>query len=313
MTAKRSFVFSLFLLTGLFLDAQSKSGFAPSKGVNIYYEVYGSGTPMVIINGGPGFNSKGFQALAESLSEDYQAILYDQRGTGRSKMEKITADNMTMDLMAADLEALRIHLGLEQWTILGHSFGGILGNYYLSKYPAAVKALISSASGGIDLGLLEDYDITRMMTETQRDSFIYWTEQLQAGDTTQTAQQQRRFFMATAYVYDDQYALQVADRLAQGNMRINQLIWQDLQRIGYDAKAAASDFHKPVLIIQGKEDVIIPQIGERAHQAFPNSTLVLIPECGHYGWLDQPGVYFDAIHNFMEAVAQLTRIEGFKK
>ena len=302
MTAKRSFVFSLFLFSGLLLSAQSKTGFAPSKGVDLYYEIYGSGEPMVIINGGPGFNSKGFQALAESLSEDYQAILYDQRGTGSSKMENITADNMTMDLMAADLEALRIHLGYKEWTVLGHSFGGILGNYYLSKHPEAVKAFIASASGGVDLGLLDNFDITERLTDTQRDSFLYWTERLQSGDTTQFAQQQRRSYMAYAYVYNDAYAAQVAKRLGQSNMYINQLIWQDLQEINYNVKKAAGEFRKPVLIIQGKQDVIVPEIGEVAHRAFPNSTFVLMPECGHYGWLDQPSLYFGAINTFMDGV-----------
>jgi proline iminopeptidase len=297
--SKRSFLLSFFLLPCLLTIAQSGTGFAPADGVGLYYELYGEGEPVVIINGGPGLNSKGFQGLAQSLSERYQVILYDQRGTGQSGMENISSETMTMDLMAADLEALRKHLGYQEWTVLGHSFGGILGNYYVVKYPAAVKALISSASGGIDLGLLTDFDITRQMTNTQRDSFLYWTERLDAGDTSALAQQKRRAFMATAYLYDDKHAPQVAKRLGQSNMRINRLIWQDLRRIQYDVKQEAAAFQKPVLIIQGAEDVILPQIGQSAHDAFPNSTFVVMPACGHYGWLDQPGQYFEAIHGFM--------------
>lgn len=298
--SKRSFLLSFFLLPCLLTFAQSGTGLAPADGVSLYYELYGEGEPVVIINGGPGLNSKGFQALAQSLSERYQVILYDQRGTGQSEMENISSETMTMDLMAADLEALRKHLGYQEWTVLGHSFGGILGNYYVAKYPASVRALISSASGGIDLGLLTDFDITRQMTDTQRDSFLYWTERLDAGDTSPLAQQKRRAFMATAYLYDDKYAPQVAKRLGQTNMRINRLIWQDLRRIQYDVKQEAAAFQKPVLIIQGAEDVILPQIGQSAHDAFPNSTFVVMPACGHYGWLDQPGIYFDAIDTFME-------------
>jgi hypothetical protein len=105
--------------------------------------------------------------------------------------------------------------------------------------------------------------------------------------------------MATAYLYDDKHAPQVAKRLGQSNMRINRLIWQDLRRIQYDVKQEAAAFQKPVLIIQGAEDVILPQIGQSAHDAFPNSTFVVMPACGHYGWLDQPGQYFEAIHGFM--------------
>lgn len=297
---KRSFLLPLLLLPCLLTFSQSDTGFAPASDLNLYYECYGAGEPMVIINGGPGLNSKGFQALAKSLSERYKVILYDQRGTGQSKMNAVSADNMTMDLMAADLEALRKHLGFQEWTVLGHSFGGILGNYYVAKYPAAVKALISSASGGIDLGLLDDFDITRQMTDVQRDSFRYWSQRFNAGDTSALVQQKRRAFMATAYLYDDRHAPQVAKRLGQGNRQINRLIWQDLRRIQYDTREAAKAFQKPVLIIQGEQDVIVLQTGKDAHEAFPNSKFVLLPECGHYGWLDQPDLYFKAIHTFMD-------------
>ena len=298
--AKRSFILSCLLASSLFLFSQSTTGFAPGKGVEIYYEIYGAGEPMVIINGGPGFNSQGFQPLAEKLSARYQVILYDQRGTGRSKMDDISAENMTMELMAEDLEALRRHLGFQEWVVLGHSFGGIMGNYYISKYPAAVKAMIASASGGIDLGLLDDFDITRQMTDTQRDSFLYWNERLLSGDTAQLVQKKRRAFMATAYIYNDDYAPQIAERLGQSNMYINQLIWQDLRSINYNTKADAAKFQKPILIIQGREDVISPKLGEAAHDAFPKSQLVMMPKCGHYGWLDQPELYFGSIHSFMD-------------
>lgn len=296
------------LLIWLFLSStaaigQTSTGFAPSEGVDLYYETYGEGQPMVIINGGPGFNCKGFQGLAQTLAAHYQVILYDQRGTGRSIMARVDSTNMTMDLMAADLEALRRHLGFQEWTVFGHSFGGLLGNYYAAHYPTALRALIASASGGINLRLLRSFDITRRMTPMQRDSFQYWTGQLTAGDTSSMADAKRRAFMATAYVYNDAHATRIAERLGQGNPRINRLIWQDLQRIGYDVAAEVGAFKRPVLILQGQQDVISTQIAEDAHAAFPNSELVILPECGHYGWLDQPEAYFAALAGFMQRAA----------
>ena len=44
--------------------------------------VYGSGDPILIINGGPGMDSSGFSSLALTLSKTHQCILFDQRGTG---------------------------------------------------------------------------------------------------------------------------------------------------------------------------------------------------------------------------------------
>ncbi len=300
---KRFLFLALLLCSSHFTFSQAATGLAPAEGVSLYYEIYGEGQPMVIINGGPGFNCNGFQGLAKRLAKEYQVILYDQRGTGRSIVEQIDSARMTMDLMVADLEALRKHLGFQEWTVLGHSFGGILGNYYAAQHPAALKALIASASGGIDLGLLRSFDITQRMTGVQRDSFRYWRAQVNAGDTSAWADARRRAFMATAYVYDDAYAPRIAERLGQGNPEINQLIWQDLHRIGYDVQAAARTFEKPVLIIQGEQDVISLQIAEKAHEAYPNSRLEILPECGYYGWLDQPERYFGALADFMQRAA----------
>ena len=55
-----------------------------SNDSNLYYQIFGSGKPILIINGGPGMNSEGFGYLAKELANrNYQCILYDQRGTGR--------------------------------------------------------------------------------------------------------------------------------------------------------------------------------------------------------------------------------------
>jgi proline iminopeptidase len=76
-----------------------KDGFAESNGVRTYYRTFGTGTPILIINGGPGLNSDGFVDLAKTLSVNNQTIIYDQRGTGRSAMQKIDASTITMQLM----------------------------------------------------------------------------------------------------------------------------------------------------------------------------------------------------------------------
>ena len=69
----------LFLVI-LFVYLQTyaqKDGFAQSDGVKIYYRTFGTGTPILIINGGPGLNSDGFVDLAKTLSAQNQTIVYD--------------------------------------------------------------------------------------------------------------------------------------------------------------------------------------------------------------------------------------------
>ena len=59
-------------------------------------------------------------------------------------------------------------------------------------------------------------------------------------------------------------------------------------------------FKNKVLIIQGKDDVISNEIGEIAHMAYPNSKLILLENCKHYGWLDAKEKYFSAINSFLK-------------
>src|SRR5450432_3172955 len=99
-------------------------------------------------------NSDGFVELAKALSKNNETIIYDQRGTGKSTLQKVDSSTITMKLMVEDLESLRVHLKIKKWIILGHSFGGMLASYYATLYPENIESLILSSSGGIDLGLL---------------------------------------------------------------------------------------------------------------------------------------------------------------
>ncbi|WP_050915824.1 alpha/beta fold hydrolase [Gillisia marina] len=144
----------------------------------IHLTTYGAGEPILIINGGPGMSSEGFRPLAEKLGKNNLAIIYDQRGTGESKMENIDASTMTMDKMLEDIETIREFLKIDNWVILGHSFGGMLASHYAANYPEYTKGLILSSSGGIDLELFSTLNITARLSDENRDSLNYWNRKI---------------------------------------------------------------------------------------------------------------------------------------
>ena len=74
-----------------------------SSGVSISYRVFGQGRSLLIINGGFGTDSVGFEGLTQSLSSSHQVILYDRRGVGQSPMDQLTQETMTMALLVADI------------------------------------------------------------------------------------------------------------------------------------------------------------------------------------------------------------------
>ncbi len=290
----------LLFLTG-HLSGQQSGIVYTSDHVPISYRVYGSGKPLLIINGGPGMNSDGFEGLAVSLSKDYQTIIYDQRGTGKSVMKKVDSTTINMALMISDIENIRQQLGYANWSILGHSFGGMLASAYATVHPDRIDKLILSSSGGIDLGLLSYFreSLNSKLTPTQLDSIAYWEGQIAAGDTTHYARLARGRNLAPAYVQDPKFIPSIAERLTQGNSTLNQLMWQDMRKINFNCAEKLKSYTGPVLIIQGRQDLIRPETVEAAQRAFSNSRVVYMEHCGHYGWLDNPEVYFSAVKNFL--------------
>ncbi len=280
------------------VNAQKKT--IETTGGRISYQSFGKGFPVLIINGGPGMSSEGFVPLAKILSEKNTTIIYDQRGTGESVLQEVYRENISMDLMVEDIEYLRKTLGYDRWIILGHSFGGMLAYAYAAKYPERVKAMIQSHSGGMDLELLNSLNITSRLTPAQRDSLSYYSLQISQGDTTHATAQKRGRILANAYLINKEHLPEIAERLTQGNTQINSLVWTDMRRNHFDKKPAMKNFYKPVLILNGKNEAVSEDIARKAYEILPNAKLILMAECGHYGWLDRPDIYLKEVRKFLK-------------
>jgi proline iminopeptidase len=124
-------------------------------GQRIYLEQSGhpAGIPVLMCHGGPGGGSSPFQRTLFD-AERYRIILFDQRGCGQSTPFASLAHNTTADLLA-DIEAIRQHLGIDQWVLAGGSWGSTLALSYAEQYPQHCIGLILR---GIFLGRPEDID-----------------------------------------------------------------------------------------------------------------------------------------------------------
>ena len=104
---------------------------------------------LIIVNGGPGLDSQfTFRGLRGLASATRRVVAYDQRGVGRTPMPRIGNSlnlDYTLDAFVADIEALRIRLGVDRIDVLGHSFGALLAVAYAAKHPGRVRSLILAA------------------------------------------------------------------------------------------------------------------------------------------------------------------------
>ncbi|WP_420320083.1 alpha/beta hydrolase [Flagellimonas sp.] len=274
--------------------------FLKKQDVTLAYQLFGEGEPLFILNGGPGFSSHNFKSLAQRFSKNHRTVLFDQRGTGFSKMPEINSETMTLDLMVEDLEGLRKHLGYGQISLFGQSFGGMYAMAYAAKYPENVKCMILSHSGGMTLEFLEDVNQRLNAGLSSADQDLLSDASNIKNVDLQT--KQRHKALAPGYLFNKENRNVVFKGLAFRSRfysDVNGLIWADLRKKAYDLSGKMKLFNKPVLILHGDNDIVHPKYAEYADSIFSNSTLKILKDCVHYGWLDAPEDYFVAIDTFL--------------
>src|SRR5215218_2818867 len=119
---------------------------AVGSGHEIYVETVGraSGIPAVYLHGGPG---SGCQPDHRRLfdPERFHAVLFDQRGAGRSRPKGRREDN-TLPHLIADMELIREKFGFERWLVVGGSWGATLALAYAQAYPDRVTGIVLRAT-----------------------------------------------------------------------------------------------------------------------------------------------------------------------
>ncbi len=115
---------------------------ATGDGHEVFYEVCGNpkGKPAVVLHGGPG------GAINPTMRrffdpKRWKTVLFDQRGCGRSRPNASLQNNTTWDLIA-DIERLRVKMGVEKWCVFGGSWGSTLALAYAITHPERVSGLI---------------------------------------------------------------------------------------------------------------------------------------------------------------------------
>ena len=111
---------------------------------NIYYEVHGSGPPLLLIAGTACDGNFWQPYQVSDFSRDHTVIILDQRGIGKTTMQSV---DYSTDRLAADAAALIEHVGLGPAIVVGHSLGGRVAQLVALDHPTSTKALVLNSSG----------------------------------------------------------------------------------------------------------------------------------------------------------------------
>lgn len=258
----------------------------------LYYQVTGSGPPLVFAHGLGGNHLSWWQQVAH-FAPHYTCVTFAHRGFAPSDA---VADGPDPADYAADLAALIDHLKLDGVRLVGQSMGGWTMLDYAIAHPARVTALVlSSTSGTLD---------RRGCDPSGGAEYDGWLKKAEAAIADGRARGVHPAMGANAaerwpalhllYLSIDE----MAGTLDKEKLRAG------LRRTATRTLADLQDFQVPTLLIGGADDVVFPAFLAKAIAAkLPRADAHTIPDCGHSPYFEQAAVFNDLLESFFRTVS----------
>ncbi len=269
----------------------------------IYFNIIGQGEPLVIVHGGPGLAHNYLYEPFKQLSDEYKLVFYDQRGCGNSA-EINSADSVTMATMVEDLEQIRKEFEIDKLTLVGQSWGALIGIEYTSKFPDNVNRLLLLEPGPGSTEYLGKFQQTIMSRLSQNDKnrIVEISQQPKLRYNPDLFNE----FMKLRY---KGYSL---DSTFVGKMHMNYFDSAKVVKFFSSSATFASylmnfnlydkmkNINCPVLIIHGENDPIPNSSIERMASSFGNCELHIFKDSGHFVHIEKPEEYFSIIKTFLK-------------
>ena len=276
-----------------------------ADGRRLSYRTLGSGPVLVCHPGGPGFSSRYFGDLA-GLGDRYTLVLLNPRGTEGSDRPPDARAYDTGDYVA-DLDELRAHLGLERMLLLGHSHGGVVAQAYAARYPDRVERLVLAST----LARFQAEQEQAMEAAMAAKSGELWYEDAtdalraeQAGEWETDEElaaivlRELPFYFRTYGEREQRYVQGLEGEMPVGDALklFNEEIFTT-----FDLRPELGRITAPTLVLTGEDDFICGPVCVReiAEGVGPVEGVVLLPDCGHFVFVEQPDAFADAIRAFL--------------
>lgn len=252
------------------------------RGVGLFERRIGSGPATVVLHGGPGAHHDyllpGFDALAARRT----LIYYDQRGGGRSAVPREVPVGWREQV--ADLDALRQAWGMEQLSLAGYSWGGLLALLYATEHPGRVARLALVSPAPAWRAARSEFE-SRLAARTMAPALQAERAALRASDLRERdpdAYQRRVFELSVAgYFHDPAKVSGLTPFRVTG--RTQQEVWDSLG--DYDLRPALAGLRLPAIVLHGDDDPI-PAESARAVAAAIGAPFHLLVGCGHVPYVE---------------------------
>jgi proline iminopeptidase len=269
------------------------------RGVRIFERRIGRGPPTVVLHGGPGAHHDYLLPHFDALARDRELIYYDQRGGGRSPVSREIPVGWREQVL--DLEALRQEWGIEQLTLAGYSWGGVLALLYAIEFPNRVErlALVSPAPAWREARMEFEHRFAErnLAPELQRQRAALRESGLRERDPSGYAQ--RLFELSVVpYFSDPARAHDLTPFRVTG--RTQQEVWVSLGE--YDLRPAISRLVIPTMVLHGEADPIPLKTAETIARLL-GAKFRALPRCGHVPYVEAFDEFVRLMDGFLPPAA----------
>jgi len=239
---------------------------AEINGVDIYYEVYGEGDPVLFIHGGLANGDYWVNVIPAITDAGYQAIVMDSRGHGRSSFDETL---ISYEVMANDVLGLMDHLDIDKFDLVGWSDGGIIGLELAIHHPERLKKVVAYGA---------NFDPTGVRLDINENT--YWNAFVERAseDYQRLSPHPERW---------DEFLGNISNMWAtEPNYTEEQL----------------RSITTPFLILDGaKEEAIDLNQTKLMALLVPGAELVIMPDTGHFAAFEQPEEFARIVLDYLRS------------
>lgn len=230
-----------------------KSGFAPVNGLQMYYEIYGSGTPLILIHGGGSTIESNWSKVIPLLSPSFEVIAIETQSHGR------TADidrDFTFEQDADDVAALLRHLNISKADLFGFSNGGQIALQVAMRHPHVVNKIVVASAA------------------YKREGFQSWFFPMMQNSSPDNMPP----LLKEAFL-----------KVTPDHERFLKMFWRDAKRMQGFQSWKDEDIDKiksPALVVAGDNDVVTVEHAVEIYRRISGSRIAIIPG-GHGDYLGE--------------------------
>jgi proline iminopeptidase len=267
----------------------------------LYVVERGEGYPLLVFHGGPGLDHHMFGDYLDAMADEHRLVLVDQRSNGRS--DRAPEETWTLEQMAADVGALARALDLEEYAVLGHSYGAFVVLKHAVDFPGdAAQTIVSSGIPSAryleqidrNLAAFEPVELREQVTESwEREKSVRTQEDV-------------------AELLHDQMPFQFADphdpRIEDYERRTAGAIYSTevLRRFaseeygGIEVEDRLGDVTQPVLVLAGRHDrTCSVEAAQAIAEGVRRGQLVVFESSGHMTFVEENEAYIRAVRDFL--------------